>query len=379
MKYSSTTLQRYNAAVELIYKAALDGNWSAALAAIRRCSHPTAIWHLFGISRETGATIGDLISTAETATLAAFEQEYQYLNVWMQRATPLSEGALATDRQLISRDEMLRTIFYNDFVRKYTDDHVAGVANIVRKKDQRFVALNVNIPSAYEDEGVGQLLALSQAFGRHIGLAFDLSERLHLQAGAQEGEADDRIDLTIAIDSELCVLRCSPPTAHRIEQLHNLKIREGCQLALPNIIAQKRLSSLIQRIAQNGSRELLGTSVHVESTDGDFRIFLSGVGPENAEQWPSTLFAPVNLFYITFHSQAARHVKQMQVFGERHALTTAEMAVLRMLAEGKDAADISLARGTKIVTVRNQIASLLSKTGTRKQIELVSHFARHAE
>jgi len=53
------------------------------------------------------------------------------------------------------------------------------------------------------------------------------------------------------------------------------------------------------------------------------------------------------------------------------ALTPAETKVMRALAGGVCVADIATARGRSVGTVRAQVKALLSKTGTRSQVELV--------
>ncbi len=56
-----------------------------------------------------------------------------------------------------------------------------------------------------------------------------------------------------------------------------------------------------------------------------------------------------------------------QVFG----LTTAETDVLRSLVESGSINDVAIARGRSVDTIRGQIKSILSKTETRSQVELV--------
>jgi DNA-binding CsgD family transcriptional regulator len=61
-------------------------------------------------------------------------------------------------------------------------------------------------------------------------------------------------------------------------------------------------------------------------------------------------------------------------FAERFGLTVAERAVLSMLLHGHPAKRIASMRNSSVHTVRSQIASLLDKSGSQSQKELLSRF-----
>lgn len=64
------------------------------------------------------------------------------------------------------------------------------------------------------------------------------------------------------------------------------------------------------------------------------------------------------------------------VTSKRYGLSRAEMEVLNGLIAGKSAKRLADERGTSVHTVRNQVASLLSKTKTSSQKELIALFTR---
>jgi DNA-binding NarL/FixJ family response regulator len=59
----------------------------------------------------------------------------------------------------------------------------------------------------------------------------------------------------------------------------------------------------------------------------------------------------------------------------RYSLSPAEAAVLRGLVDGKDLKELAAERQTSVNTVRNQVSSLLDKTSTSSQRELIGLFA----
>ena len=57
-------------------------------------------------------------------------------------------------------------------------------------------------------------------------------------------------------------------------------------------------------------------------------------------------------------------------FAERYRLSTAERDITALLLEGRDVEKIAEVRGRSTTTVRNQVRSLLSKAGIRRQVDL---------
>jgi DNA-binding NarL/FixJ family response regulator len=61
----------------------------------------------------------------------------------------------------------------------------------------------------------------------------------------------------------------------------------------------------------------------------------------------------------------------LDFFAREHHITPAEVAVLRMLCEGRRPSDIAHTLGVAVSTVRTQVCSLRQKTGTCRTADLV--------
>jgi DNA-binding CsgD family transcriptional regulator/pimeloyl-ACP methyl ester carboxylesterase len=84
---------------------------------------------------------------------------------------------------------------------------------------------------------------------------------------------------------------------------------------------------------------------------------------------PDETGRPNVLVVTTLHVWTAAVEKAMRL---AFAVTPAEITVLRQIMSGKSAAEIALALSRSEATIRSQIHSVLSKTGTRSRAELVS-------
>lgn len=85
------------------------------------------------------------------------------------------------------------------------------------------------------------------------------------------------------------------------------------------------------------------------------------------------LFRPVNdeAFILCVTSEIAWPAGFADQLQEAFSLSTTEIDLLRHLAEGHSVKDIADLRSRSLETVRVQVKSLLAKTGTRSQLELV--------
>jgi DNA-binding CsgD family transcriptional regulator len=74
---------------------------------------------------------------------------------------------------------------------------------------------------------------------------------------------------------------------------------------------------------------------------------------------------------LSFYDPTDNPAISLQGFGLVYGLTQAEETITRMLLEGLTTDDIAGARSVSIGTVRNQIKSIMGKTGSRTRAELV--------
>lgn len=79
---------------------------------------------------------------------------------------------------------------------------------------------------------------------------------------------------------------------------------------------------------------------------------------------------------LTFSSLGPKPGPDPKLLGDAFGLTRAEAAVATFVVQGKSLAAIADERGIARVTVRNQLRTVLAKTGTHRQSELVALLSR---
>lgn len=71
----------------------------------------------------------------------------------------------------------------------------------------------------------------------------------------------------------------------------------------------------------------------------------------------------------------AKRLPSERLLSQLYGLTPAEASLASSLVAGVSVAEHAALRGVSLSTVRTQVASILGKTGTRRQAELVSRLA----
>lgn len=108
----------------------------------------------------------------------------------------------------------------------------------------------------------------------------------------------------------------------------------------------------------------------------DDRQDLLRISSRSAQQQTFVLLSPFEDEYGNRHAlivttEQAWSEKVTGILQRSFGLTSAEVGILRALLSGKTVAQIAIAGGRADATVRSQIHSLLGKTGTRSQAELL--------
>lgn len=82
--------------------------------------------------------------------------------------------------------------------------------------------------------------------------------------------------------------------------------------------------------------------------------------------WPTATAVAILEFREESENEAA-----LTLFAARYSLTTMELKVLRLIAEGHTPREVAARTNTQVSTVRSHLRSLFNKTGLRRQVDLL--------
>lgn len=295
-----------------------------------------------------------------------YEEHYGKIDIWRQRVTTANDW-LGTSERFVPFHELEATEFYNDLLLPYGIPH--GAFGMVERGPARVANISI-----YRGSHAGPFaesdLELIRFLRPHIKRAY----RIHTDLGATRAE---RIGLHAVLDS-LChgvillgvqgVVVTMNRAAEAILRTNGGLRVHGGKLCAASPSESDRLQKLIGealRTADNSGQEA-GGAISISRYDLlALQVMVSPIRGMNLEE-----LAPVKVV-VFVHDPAQRIRPANQTLRALFGLTPAESRLALLLADGRALAEAAEIVGVSRSTVKSQLASIYSKTGTRRQVQLV--------
>ncbi len=274
---------------------------------------------------------------------------------------------IVADDDAMAKAELMRTDFYNDFMRPFDLHSVVRLGLTAQGEDAAF--LMVSRPDTRDRFGAAEL-SLAQRLHPHVIRAFELSQKLGAlqprQGGAEAVLAASPQALFI-LDGGGKVLHANPAAETLIQAHVGLGIIHG-RLCAPTGEATQGLHALVARAATSDPAERRGGSMALASPLRRLPLPVT-VAPIRAEapiairQEPSVLVCVSDL---EVRGQVSEE-RLRDIFD----LTRAEARIAAALFEGATPKETAERIGVSFYTVRGHLVRIFEKTGTSRQSELV--------
>jgi DNA-binding CsgD family transcriptional regulator len=305
-----------------------------------------------------------------SAQLDSFVSTYQSAG-WYKR--DLRERGLSvmyrrgfmTDADCIAYDDISKSNFYQDFLRSVGLRWFVGLCLQAEQstwvltlqrgvKTEPFSQREVDKVMAYRE-----LLTNSAVIARQLGFA---QTRGAASALEQQGLC------AIALDAGERVVHVSP-SAER--HLHDGLELSGGRLRARQPDQGPALARLIRSICKNGETDS-AHHVSISRPDGKPPLVLYGCSLPDAQ---CDVFQPAVGLLVISDPGRNRDIP-LSLLMDYFGLTYAEAGLAETLVRGGSIEDHATRHGVSAVTVRNQLQSVLRKTSTHRQVELVAALHR---
>ena len=305
--------------------------------------------------------------------LSLYESHYGPLDVWVGRARQVPVAHACLSQELCSMEEFVKTEIYNDFMSRFGIEH--GMFGIIENTASRAASI-----SLYRDRSGSEFnpsdLDILRFLSPHIQRAFKLHFQFaSLQARSAGFEAAmDRHPTGIVFlgtDGQV-VLMNRAASAFVSERDGLLANRDGLRAERP------AESALLEKTIRQAASTSNG---HGMSAGG--MVLIS----RRARPPLQILVSPIRDSAITSQAVAAiafvtdpwqRQRPTQDVLRARFGLTPAECRVAMLSSDGHAPRKIANMIGVTDHTVRSQIKSIFSKTGVKRQGELVRLLLNHS-
>lgn len=363
-------MARLSRVLESIYSVSTGQlTWPEALADFGEC-FPDVRIALAGYEGRLENTNVLAHANFEESFIHSYVEYYHKLNPWadlLMRAP--AAPALVWGHDFVPLDELSRTEFYADWVRPQ-DDIATGFASTLFRERDRYVVIAANVSPDRLEQGREAAEAF-KLVGPHLQRSFELWRRL-------EGNAFQQATATAVLD-RLSAAVLVVDAAGKVT-LKNRKAEELCRegrilrvmrdatlrfLPHENQLAVEAHFASIQHAGAPAQPMLL----RLRSGEAPLALFIAPMA-EARDGGPARGY----LFFIIDLSREP--LPRSEAVARSLGVTSTEALLARALLEDKTIADYADERGISRHTARAQLKSLMQKTDTKRQSELVNLLTR---
>ncbi|WP_299848059.1 helix-turn-helix transcriptional regulator [uncultured Roseovarius sp.] len=365
------SINDYQSLTSAIFSAAVDPHrWSDVLAAMS--AHvPSACIQIWAQNLRRDEPLIACTHGYDAHWLDLFARHYHTIYLWAPALTSAPAGEVLYAQEMCAEEVLLKSEFYADWVLPQGDLR-AGGGGVLAQTGDAICLFGANIPNAMRDRDedrwinlVRQMMpALNQSWAISQMLASGALERA-LLAGADKG------------DPALLVLEQTGRITFRNKMADALilngqdvrcDMRDKFHFCEPE--AENRLQALLRS---------LRTGPHVGAhfdLPGGRTVRLARFDPDILDGWDLRLFLGMRVPSLLVVISTPDHAEDAGRLSDQLGLTRAEAEIGLALAQGASPTEIAESRSVSIHTIRNQIKSALSKTGSASRTQLVAQIVR---
>ncbi|MGE0802170.1 MAG: helix-turn-helix transcriptional regulator [Lautropia sp.] len=318
-----------------------------------------------GGSVQIGVVRNDGMREAATCNLPPEALEnyavyYRRINPFVPIAFARGLLHMARTSDLLSDASLRRTEFYTDFLRRFDTVRMVGTPRMALAPDLSLeIGVHRSVGSReFSDRDVGRL----QRLAPHLGRALQLRHRLGVMHHPDIGTS---VLDTLAFGCVVCDGAGRVLFANRAAEALELAgvitlaaLRQG--IGAPDAAQSRKLGALIGETAAGGS----GGAIALTAGNGVRLFALVTPLPRRIAWYPAYVL-------VTLQSEASAPPFNVVSLRALFGLTPAEARLALALAAGRSIAEVGTALRVSENTLRTQIASVLRKTATANQRELV--------
>ena len=303
----------------------------------------------------------------DVAGVGRYDRHFNQCDPWAAGARAFGPGVVATDAMLISKDDLRRTEYFNDFAVRFDAARLLTVVLEQRRSASSVLTvLRAEHDAPFETDDRRVVASVVP----HVQRALQIHERI--------GEARHERAVAIeALDAAPCAVFLVNADARVVVANHRGRVMLAANDGLST--DQSRLSSMNPR--ETARLRDLCAAVSVMPLHPGSMMMLTGRTSERPPLQvmvvPATSAPPQGprdprVTAVVFVSDPAEARGPSETLLQAtFGLTPAEANVAARIAVGHGLAEIATERGSALETVRRQSKQILAKTGARHRADLI--------
>lgn len=307
----------------------------------------------------------------DPAEIERYQAGFADKNPWMHMNVTMPVGMVGVSDQALNQRDLFKTEFYNDWLR-HQENVIGGPAMICYRSDTRFVAMAAACRANGYDDKLYRTKKILEAIAPHIRRAIELS--VAFAQGAMS-----TAPVINALEHGLILLRRSGSVAdvNRSAEAF-LRSRPGLVIDASQklVAATNTLQAFVARTVRAVSAmDFTGLPDPLSHWGADqSRVVLHAhIFPEvSCVSFPGALWSdPVSGAIVITNPHSMGATKSSDGLSKMIGATPAEARLAGALLQGELLGEYADRMNLSRHTVRNQMRSLLQKSGTRTQADFV--------
>ena len=367
--------------LDLLYAASLDQSlWVPAMERLADMLGGTGSW-LSRLNVADGSGTG-IIARIDPEKPAIYTSYYASRNPFSTTRDAQGYIRAWTPRirfhdDFLPRDAVVRTEFYNDFLRPQGIQSSMMIGLAVRGLETCVMNIN-HVSGAFEASKIALAHRLHPHLRRAFALSCVLGDASETNGIAGEGASINALAVLDGIQHAILLVDAAGRVCHAnaaaavlTGATSGVRIDNG-YLCAADCTSARRLSAAIGLATVRDAELRGGASVKIARLDG-FALHALVTPLRSGDQG---VFATVPLAMVAISDPDAMRTTAADRIRAIHGLTPAETRVAMALLDGCSPREASVRLGVSFQTVRNQLQALYDKTATSRQSALVLLLAK---
>lgn len=368
------TTEQYAEVSNLIVSAAMDpSRWQLVVDKLGKVLGTQICTQIMGYDNQSNAAPLAFTSGYDPEILQLYEAEYFFDNPYANQFDGLVVGKVTSAIELCRPEDMIKTGFYNDLLRPL-EDIIYGGGTLLARDDSRMFLLGGNLRAKDQEKFEDRWLALCELIAPIIRQSLEINRTISGLSfekwAANQHKLGDQTAV-IVIDTDLQVRYASSQAEHLLTDGGFVKVGINGQLNFCSGEVQSGVAHLAS--VQATGKQPVYRSWQINSGSGQkWTCRAVGLRLGDFERAPfGVSFGKTTTSILLALKAEAPKIELNAMVQDAFRLSQVETEIALMLSDGLTAAEIADRRAVSIHTVRNQIKSLLSKSGYRRQADLM--------
>lgn len=357
-----------------IYAAGYDrSKWQDVCDELRRLSGDCQIV-LHGHDLDRNRQMGFVSSGYDSSFVASYFTHYAAVNPWLPAMGAVPVGQVRRSDECITREELLRSEFYNDWLRPQ-DNITDGMGVVLFRRNGRMLNLSVNIRECDRDRSMHTATGLMRAVSPHLTNAFGITQRMggdSLSASIYRGVIDGMDRAVFFVDSHGRAVYLNDAAQQLVREGAHFVVERSGLLRSDDPRATNALQHAFRQLAAGNTDWPRYVAIRPKSGG---RLLVAQPYPLKPDPDEVSFFREffplVPTTMLVVHDPGSAIRTDETVLQDAFDFTYAEARLALAILNDGSIREYADANRLSQHTVRNQMRAVLRKSGARKQSELV--------